>query len=252
VNARQRPPGEGTRTPPACYRPVNPGGRWCVGKVTWFQVFRTMRTATRIRAGRIRRRPSNALPINVRPTGPDVAIARAVDRDTEPAPEEIARTLTWGADEKVLLVLAAVGWLASRGRGESLQRAGNHALLVSVAASLLPHVLKTVFNQIRPDRMTVRGHLHGVSFSGKPEDAFPSGHAVHMGALASAAGTLPPGDPGTRGWPVADTYSGPGTLGERRRRRIRAWSGPGEAPATVDRLSARSFKGGRSCRSLKA
>jgi membrane-associated phospholipid phosphatase len=158
-----------------------------------FQVPRTMRTATRIRAGRIRRRPSSALPINVRPTGPDVAIARAVARDTEPAPEEIARALTWGADEKVLLVLAAVGWLASRGRGVSLQRAGNHALLVSVAASLLPHVLKTVFNQTRPDRMTIRGHLHGVSFSGKPEDAFPSGHAVHMGALASAAGTLPPG-----------------------------------------------------------
>jgi membrane-associated phospholipid phosphatase len=152
-----------------------------------------MSTATRIRASRIRRRPSNALPINVRPTGPDVAIARAVARDTEPAPEGIARALTWGADEKVLLVLAAVGWLASRGRGESLQRAGNHALLVSVAASLLPHVLKTVFNQTRPDRMTIRGHLHGVAFSGKGEDAFPSGHAVHMGALASAAGTLPPG-----------------------------------------------------------
>ena len=37
------------------------------------------------------------------------------------------------------------------------------------------------------------GHAHGVSFSGKREDAFPSGHALHMGALASAAGTLPAG-----------------------------------------------------------
>jgi membrane-associated phospholipid phosphatase len=35
------------------------------------------------------------------------------------------------------------------------------------------------------------GHVHGISFSGKREDAFPSGHALHMGALASAAGTLP-------------------------------------------------------------
>ena len=151
-----------------------------------------MRTATRVRNDRIRRRPS-ALPIKVRPTAADVAIARAVVRDAEPAPEELARALTWGADEKVLLVLAAVGWFASRGRGESLRRAGNHALLVSVAVSLLPHVLKTVFNQTRPDRLTIRGHLHGVSFSGKAEDAFPSGHAMHMGALASAAGTLPPG-----------------------------------------------------------
>lgn len=36
------------------------------------------------------------------------------------------------------------------------------------------------------------GHMHGVSFSGKRDDAFPSGHALHMGALASAAGTLTP------------------------------------------------------------
>jgi hypothetical protein len=83
------------------------------------------------------------------------------------------------------------GWLASRGRSDVLRRAGNHALFVTIAASLLPHGLKAVFDQTRPDRRTVVGHLHGVSFSGKRNDAFPSGHALHMGALASAAGTLP-------------------------------------------------------------
>ena len=72
-----------------------------------------------------------------------------------------------------------------------MQRAGNHALLVTVAATLLPHALKSIFDQTRPDRTTVMGHIHGVSFSGKRKDAFPSGHALHMGALASAAGTLP-------------------------------------------------------------
>jgi undecaprenyl-diphosphatase len=128
----------------------------------------------------------------VRPTGSDVTIANAIARNTEPAPEAIARALTWGADEKVLLALAAAGWLASRGRGEPLRRTGNHALLVTVMASLLPHALKIVFNQTRPDRLTVLGHVHGVPFSGKREDAFPSGHALHMGALASAAGTMPP------------------------------------------------------------
>jgi membrane-associated phospholipid phosphatase len=150
-----------------------------------------MRTTARIRASRVRRGPS--YPITVRPTGADVAIARAVVRDTAPTPEEIARALTWGADEKVLLILAAAGWIASRGRGESLRRAGNHALLVTIAASLLPHGLKMLFNQARPDRRTVLGHLHGISFSGKRQDAFPSGHALHMGALASAAGALPAG-----------------------------------------------------------
>ncbi|QPF82703.1 phosphatase PAP2 family protein [Bradyrhizobium genosp. L] len=150
-----------------------------------------MRTAIGIRASRPR--GGRTFPIKVRPTGADVAIARTIARDTAPAPEQIARALTWGADEKVLLVLAAAGWLASRGRSEELRCAGNHALLVTLAASLFPHALKILFDQTRPDRRTVVGHVHGISFSGKREDAFPSGHALHMGALASAAGALPAG-----------------------------------------------------------
>jgi membrane-associated phospholipid phosphatase len=149
-----------------------------------------MPLAARSRAIPTRHRSGGTVPITVRPTKADVAIANAIARNTEPAPEAIA--LTWGADEKVLLALASVGWLASRGRGETLRRAGNHALLVTAIASLLPHALKTAFNQTRPDRRTILGHVHGVSFSGRREDAFPSGHALHMGALVSAAGTLPP------------------------------------------------------------
>lgn len=129
----------------------------------------------------------------VKPTKADVLIARAVAENTDDRAEIVSGGLTWGADEKILLVLAAAGWIASRNRSKPLQRAGNHALLVAVAASLLTHALKSVFDQTRPDRKTVVGHLHGISFSGKRKDAFPSGHALHMGALASAAGTLPPG-----------------------------------------------------------
>jgi membrane-associated phospholipid phosphatase len=145
------------------------------------------------RLGRISPVRREAFPVTVRPTSADRVIADGIAHHTAPAPEAIARAMTWGADEHVLLVLAAAGWLASRGRSEALQRAGNHALLVTVVASLLPHGLKALFNQTRPDRRTVLGHVHGISFSGKREDAFPSGHALHMGALASAAGTLPPG-----------------------------------------------------------
>jgi membrane-associated phospholipid phosphatase len=129
----------------------------------------------------------------MRPTGPDLAIARTIAHNAAPAPEAVARAVTWGADENVLLALAAAVWLASGGGTQALRRAGNHALLVTIAASLLPHGLKALVNQTRPDRRTVLGHLHGISFSGRREDAFPSGHAVHMGALASAAGTLPAG-----------------------------------------------------------
>ena len=115
----------------------------------------------------------------IRPTKPDVLIARAVARHTDRRAETVARGLTWGADEKILLVLAAAGWVATRGKSEPLRRAGNHALLVTVA-SLMPHAMKSVFDQTRPDRETVLGHLHGISFSGKRDDAFPSGHALHM------------------------------------------------------------------------
>jgi undecaprenyl-diphosphatase len=38
----------------------------------------------------------------------------------------------------------------------------------------------------------VKGHWRGVPWSGRAHDAFPSGHALHMGALASAAGLFPP------------------------------------------------------------
>jgi membrane-associated phospholipid phosphatase len=145
----------------------------------------------RLRASRPR--PSQSIPITVRPTSADIAIARTIARNTAAAPEAVAHALTWGADEKVLLVLAAAGWVASRGCSEPLRRAGNHALLVTVVASLAPHAMKALFDQTRPDRRTVIGHVHGISFSGKRDDSFPSGHALHMGALASAAGALPTG-----------------------------------------------------------
>lgn len=101
----------------------------------------------RVSASRLR---GPSFPVTVRPTRVDVVAARFIARNTAPAPEMIARALTWGADEKVLLVLAAACWLASRGRGKPLRRAGNHALLVTVAASLLPHGLKRLFD--RPAR----------------------------------------------------------------------------------------------------
>jgi membrane-associated phospholipid phosphatase len=175
----------------ACDGTMNPAASEALTARNYlFEPF-AMRIATSRRSNPPRRRSSDTVPITVRPARADTEIANAIARNTEPAPEAIARALTWGADEKVLLALAAMGWLVSRGRSEPLRRAGNHALLVTVMASLLPHALKRVFNQTRPDRMTVVGHIHGVAFSGKREDAFPSGHALHMGALASAAGPLP-------------------------------------------------------------
>jgi membrane-associated phospholipid phosphatase len=125
------------------------------------------------------------------PTRSDIAIANWVAEYTSPRTEQAAQLLTWGADEHVLLAIAAGWWLYCRGRPLRERRNSDHILLTTLAVSLAPHLLKAIFDQRRPDRLTVRGHLHGVPLSGKPLDAFPSGHAMHVGALASAATVLP-------------------------------------------------------------
>jgi hypothetical protein len=128
----------------------------------------------------------------VRPTRPDIEIANAVSAHTCPQTEEAAEFLTWGADEHLLCALAAGWWLYCRNKTARQRRDSDHILLTTIAVTIIPHVLKAVFDQERPDRLTVRGHLHGVPLSGRRLDAFPSGHAIHVGALASAATVLPP------------------------------------------------------------
>lgn len=129
--------------------------------------------------------------VTIRPTNADVAIANAISAHTGPRTEKIAEAATWGADEHILCALALGYWLYTRNRSADQRRTGNHILLTIAVASALPHGLKTMFDQERPDRRTVRGHWRGIPFSGRRMDAFPSGHAVHIGALASAASVLP-------------------------------------------------------------
>jgi hypothetical protein len=129
--------------------------------------------------------------LRVRPTSADVSIANTVGAYTGPETEQAAGALTWGADEHVLCALAAGWWLYSRNKAIDQRRTGDHVLLTTLVASALPHLLKRIFDQERPDRRTIRGHWRGVPFSGRRLDAFPSGHAVHIGALASSASVLP-------------------------------------------------------------
>jgi membrane-associated phospholipid phosphatase len=127
----------------------------------------------------------------VHPMAADIAIANAIAAHTNPPTEEMAQALTWGADEHLLLALTAAWWLYSRSRPAHDRAAADHVMLTTLIASGLPHLLKRVFDQPRPDRLTVRGHWRGVPLSGNRLDAFPSGHAMHVGALASAASQLP-------------------------------------------------------------
>jgi len=130
--------------------------------------------------------------LTVHPTRLDERIASEVVAHTDRRIERVAGTLTWGADEHVLLALAAVGWALTRNAPTAERRLGNHFLACSLTAAGLPHVMKLFIDQERPDPLTVRGHFRGIPLSGKANDAFPSGHALHVGALASAATLLPP------------------------------------------------------------
>lgn len=125
--------------------------------------------------------------VTIRPTTADKRIANAIASHTTSSLEQAAELLTWGADEKVLLALAVGGWLYAA-RRPALQPVTNHLLTVCLLSAILPHLVKNAVDQTRPDRLTVRGHWRGVPISGRPRDAFPSGHALHMGAIASAAG----------------------------------------------------------------
>ena len=128
---------------------------------------------------------------SIRPTQVDKHIASGIARHTNPRLERGAEVLTWGADEKLLVAAATIGWLFTRKLNEPYRRLGTHALLCSLSTAILPHILKSFIGQERPDRRTIRGHWRGVPFSGQPTNAFPSGHALHIGALASAATLMP-------------------------------------------------------------
>src|SRR5689334_18436344 len=120
--------------------------------------------------------------VTVKPSRLDKAIAGTIAKHTDSSIEAMAQALTWGADEKLLLT-AAIGMRLYAVYKPGLRPLTNHFVALSLVSAILPHLLKDVVDQTRPDRLTVRGHRHGVPRSGKPRDAFPSGHAVHMGAL---------------------------------------------------------------------
>jgi len=128
---------------------------------------------------------------SVRPTRFDRLVADEVSAHTNPAIEEVSKLLTWGADEHLLCLAAAAWWIYSRQAPARQRLLSDHLLVCSVAASIVPHALKALIDQERPDRETRIGHWRGIPWSGKPYDAFPSGHAVNIGIMASAASLLP-------------------------------------------------------------
>src|SRR5258708_6960524 len=98
--------------------------------------------------------------IRIKPTRADVAIADGVAAHTGRPAEHVAEALTWGADEHVLCALALGWWIYARTQKAAIRRASDHVLLTTLVASAVPHALKSIFDQQRPDRLTVLGHMH--------------------------------------------------------------------------------------------
>ena len=176
--------------------------------------------------------------MTIRPTQIDKDLARAIARHTTPRIEQGAEALTWGADEHALIAAATIAWLLTRQSNEPLRRLTTHVLACSLAAAILPHIMKNVIDQERPDRLTVRGHWRGIPWSGNSKDAFPSGHALHVGALASAA-TLLPSKARDLVWAVgtvlvANSGRAAGPLAHRRIGRPWSWHRAGAHHAMAD------------------
>jgi undecaprenyl-diphosphatase len=123
------------------------------------------------------------------PTPLDQAIAQGIARHARASLEKSAELLTFAADEKVLLTLAGGLVIASLFGSARQRRAGSYLTANVVVSAVVPHLLKRLVDQRRPDR-TVWRMGRGIPRSGKADDAFPSGHAVHIGALAAATTRL--------------------------------------------------------------
>lgn len=130
--------------------------------------------------------------VHVEPLPVDRAIARWIANHTTPPVEQTARVLTWAADERILYGWTVCLWAAAKFRGRSERIRADHLIACAVAANVLPHLLKAIVDQKRPDRCVVHGPGRGIPHSGRAWDAFPSGHAVHVGALASALSWMHP------------------------------------------------------------
>lgn len=139
-------------------------------------------------------------PIKLPPSRIDVAIAKTSAKAARPAGENTLRVLTWLADERVLLSVAGLLWLGLHvwpSRPRVRQEANLMFLSVSLAG-VIPHLLKFVVARERPDRAIVRRPRHGIPRSGNAWDSFPSGHAVHLGAVVVPLTRITP----RRFWPL--------------------------------------------------
>jgi membrane-associated phospholipid phosphatase len=151
-------------------------------------------------------------PFHLRPFESDLKIARACAHIATPTIERSLNFVSTLADERAMLVIAAAVWLASRycKRGEDREEADT--MLASVlVAGVMPDLFKFFVRRRRPDR-TIKGRRNGIPYSGDAWDSFPSGHAIHLGAMAPSAVRLSPKSLRQFVWPTVFVLASTRTL----------------------------------------
>lgn len=144
------------------------------------------------------------------PTAIDLWLAHRIARVARPQAERPAKVITWLADEHLLIAVVGCAWLGIRMLDDDTrhrQRA-DYLMLTTTAAAVLPHLLKHGVKRERPDRQVMTFPRHGVPYSGKPYDSFPSGHSLHLGAITAALSHWMPKPWRTLLWPVAAGVAG--------------------------------------------
>src|SRR5437763_1616249 len=104
----------------------------------------------------------------------DRAVARWAAKCARPGMQKALGHVTLAADEHVLLAVTAGLWLISRRADAELRGKVNYLAANVVASTVVPHILKRLVDQRRPDRR-IHGARNGIPKSGKADDAFPSG-----------------------------------------------------------------------------
>ena len=132
-------------------------------------------------------------PIKLRPFRTDLEIAHACQRIAHPAIERPLGVITWLADEKVLVAASTVFWAATRfSPSRPLRREADQMLCSLLIAGLVPHLGKYLVRRERPNRTIGRRNDMRIPRLGNAWDSFPSGHAVHLAAIAASLRRLAP------------------------------------------------------------
>lgn len=138
-------------------------------------------------------------PIKLRPFATDLAVSHACRRIANPTLEQPLRVITWLADEKIMVAAAAVFWAATRvSASRPFRREADQMLCSLLIAGVVPHLCKYLPCRERPNCALVRRFDTRVARLGDAWDSFPSGHAVHLSAIAGSARRLVP----RRWWPT--------------------------------------------------